>query len=148
MLVTYSNLSAQTESGTYLLGGNAQFLATGDVTVLSLSPNVGYFVADNWALGLRAALVAVEESSSWNIGPFTRYYFGKKANGKFFGQLAGNIGGSDNADVVFGLGVGAGYALFLNQSVALEFTGGYERAGEGNGIFGLGVGFQIHFKKQ
>ena len=147
LLAGFAGARAQTERGTFLLGGNAQFLATDGVTIFSLSPNVGYFIVNNWAVGVRASLVTSDSNNSWNFGPFTRYYFGGKDNGKFFGQLAGNVGGGKNSDVELGLGIGAGYALFLNESVALEFTAAYDKAGNNNGIFGLGAGFQIHLKK-
>jgi hypothetical protein len=146
-MICLGEANAQTEKGTYLLGGGAQFLTTDGSSIFSLSPNVGYFVANKWALGARASLATGDGFSSWNIGPFTRYYFGGKENASFFGQLGANIGGGKNSDTEFGLGVGAGYAVFLNESVALEFTAGYDKAGDNNGIFGLGVGFQIHLKK-
>jgi hypothetical protein len=50
-------------------------------------------------------------------------------------------------DTEVGFGIGAGYALFINRSVALEFGANYTKAGDSDGIFGIGIGFQIHYKK-
>jgi hypothetical protein len=59
-----------------------------------------------------------------------------------------NVGGAKNSDTDFGFDVGAGYAAFLNESIALEFLAQYLSAGEAKGIFSLGAGFQIHFDKR
>ena len=50
-------------------------------------------------------------------------------------------------DSQFTYGAGLGYASFLNKSVALELGANYQKMGDFPGSFGLGVGFQIHFKK-
>ncbi len=91
---------AQTDQGSWLMGGSAGL----DYTVqsssrifnVSLSPQTGYFVADNFAVGLRLPL-GLQSNFTRNmgtggvrtenrmltyrvgIGPFVRYYFGKSA---------------------------------------------------------------------
>lgn len=57
-----------------------------------------------------------------------------------------NIAGAEDVDSDFGFGAEAGYALFLNKSVALEFGVNYNRMNDFD-VIGVGVGFQIHFRK-
>lgn len=140
-----SKTKAQTESGTFLLGGNASFQAISGSSSLTIAPNVGVFVIKNLAFGINADLIA-QNGTTWYIGPFGRYYFSQQNNGKFFGQVGINVGHSVG-NTQFGTGLAAGYALFLNQAVALEFSANYNKVGSGNGIFSLNVGFQIHLKR-
>lgn len=137
--------NAQTESGTYLLGGNASFQAISGSSTLTIAPNVGFFVVKNLAFGINADLIA-QHGTTWYVGPFGRYYFAPQNSGKFFGQVGLNLGYS-MGNTQLGTGVAAGYALFLNQAVALEFSTNYNKVGSGNGIFSLNIGFQIHLRK-
>jgi hypothetical protein len=141
-----TNLCAQTDRATLMLGGGASFQATDGYSVFVLNPNVGVFVANNFAVGLQANIVSADNSSAWALGPFARYYFGKNEKGKPFGQATLTLGGSDGSDVSLGGGLTAGYAFFLNQSIALEAAASYFRIDD-SGLFVLGVGFQIHFKR-
>jgi hypothetical protein len=141
------NASAQTEKGTVLLGGNISFQTSDGATLFSATPNVGIFAWNNVALGAQLTILAAEGYSAWAFGPFVRGYFAGSDKGKLFGQFGINVGGADDVDTEVGFGVGAGYALFLNSSIALEFGANYNKAGNSSGIFGLGIGFQIHFKK-
>jgi hypothetical protein len=146
-LAALNRVNAQTEKGTYLLGGSAAFTNASGNSVFQLSPNVGYFVADNLAFGVNATLVSGSGNTATAIGPFGRYYFGGTENGKFFGQLGVNFGTASGSSSKFGAGLAAGYALFLNRSVALQFSAEYDKAGSNDGIFTLGAGFQIHLRK-
>lgn len=132
---------------------------------MNLTPKLGYFIQDRWALGAEVGLgLASPEGTSdtqttWSIGPFTRYYFSSNEvdnllnNGAFFGE--GSIGfGGDNSSAgnsTNGMtyGIGAGYAYFLTPNVGLEGLLKYQgTAGGGNtnhqGNLYLGVGFQIY----
>jgi hypothetical protein len=142
-----SRLNAQTERGTLMLGGNASFQAADDVSVFVFNPNLGVFVSRNFAIGLGFNLVSSDDISQWSLGPFARYYFGKNEKGKPFGQAALSLGGGTGSDVSVGGGLAAGYAFFLNQSIALEAAISYFRI-EDIGLVVIGAGFQIHFKKQ
>jgi len=44
-------VNAQTDKGTTLLGGNISFQTSDGTTVFSASPNVGFFISKNIALG-------------------------------------------------------------------------------------------------
>jgi hypothetical protein len=146
VLVASVGAQAQTEKGTWLLGGNTTFQATDGATIFNASPNIGYFFSNNLAAGLEASFLSADGASIYAFGPFIKPYFGKSEKGKFFGKGSFLLVGGEG-DSQAGFGLGAGYALFLNRSVALEFGANYNKLGEGSGTFGLGVGFQIHFKK-
>lgn len=137
---------AQTEKGTWLLGGNISFTQQEDQSYFNLSPDLGYFIAPNVAVGIDASLNTGEGYTSWAIGPFGRYYFTQNTQGKPFAGLSFLVGGFTSADTYTGFGAEAGYALFLNRSVALEFGLQYQRMEELD-IIQAGVGLQIHFKK-
>jgi hypothetical protein len=138
---------AQTEQNTLMLGGSASFQSVEDESLFIFNPNLGVFVKNNFAIGLQATLLSSDGASQWSLGPFARLYFGKNEKGKFFGQGALSIYGGDGADVTLGGGLTAGYAVFLNQSIALEFAASYHRIGDA-GMVVIGAGFQIHFKKE
>ena len=142
-----SNLKAQTEKGTFLLGGSASFQATDGSSIFLFNVNPGVFIGKNFAVGLQANIVSSDGSSQWAIGPFARYYFGGNEKGKLFGQGALNIGDGDGPDISLGGSLTGGYAFFLNQSIALEFAASYYRIDD-SGLFVIGASFQIHFKKQ
>lgn len=148
LLAATGNLHAQTERGTLMLGGNVSFQAADGGTLFVINPNLGVFVSNNFAIGLQFNLVASDGFTQWALGPFARYYFGGNENGKFFGQGALTVGGaSGGSDVSLGGGLTAGYAFFLNQSIAIDVAASYYRIDD-SGLFVLGAGFQIHFKKQ
>lgn len=134
--------SAQTEKGTKLLGGSAGFMSSDGNTQWNLSPRVGTFVKDDFAIGAFLDIMDRGMGSVTNLGAFVKPYFGKADNGKMFAKAS--VGSMDSE---FSYGAGAGYAAFLNKSVALEFSANYDKIGEMKGMFGLGIGFQIHFKK-
>lgn len=153
ILLTFSffafigSLNAQTEKSTMLLGGNASFQAVDDATLFLFNANLGVFVANKLAVGLQANIISSEGSSAWSLGPYVRGYFGQNEKGKPFAQGTLTIGGGNGSDVSFGGGVTGGYAIFLNQSVAIDLAASYFRIDD-TGVFTIGAGFQIHFKKQ
>src|SRR5690606_3894951 len=90
----------------------------------------------------------------YGIAPFVRYYFpgGASATGRFFGQGDIGIGGSSaGSDVSLNLGLNAGYAHFITQTVALEVMGGYNyskanisASSDKQSGLGVSLGFQIY----
>ncbi len=153
LAISFTSAEAQTEKGTFLLGGSVSFQTSNAVSVFSLNPDFGLFIVDNLAVGASANVLTSSGSTSYAIGPFIRPYFGKEEKGKFFAQgslLVGGASYSGSSSTSVGFGLGLGYALFLNQSVALEVKAEYQKLGAGsaNGVFGLGAGFQIHYKKK
>jgi opacity protein-like surface antigen len=149
---------SQTEKGTFLLGGNASFQSIDEQSILTISPNIGYFFANKFVVGLNAGLTTSENSSVFSLGPNLRRYFLTSEKGSLF-ALAGlnyfNVNINDNSESDTGFNIGAGYAVFLNPSVALELGANYSKlgfsqssvSGSNVGVFSINVGFQIHFKK-
>jgi hypothetical protein len=139
--------NAQTEKGTLLLGGNTSLQLVDDASLFVFNANLGVFVSNKFAIGLQANILSSEGTSAWALGPFARLYFTENPKGKPFGQVSLNLGGGDGSDVSLGGGLTAGYAFFLNQSIALEVAANYFRIDD-SGLLVIGAGFQIHFRKQ
>ncbi|MFN5324392.1 MAG: outer membrane beta-barrel protein, partial [Bacteroidota bacterium] len=157
---------AQTSKGTLLLGGGAGFKSESEgessSSTLELSPNLGYFFADNLAVGAQIAFTSYggdKKGSMYSIGPAIRYYaFELGSNAKIFGEANFGFGsfdsGEEGADALSSTswGIKAGPAFFLNESIALETTVGYgsekvKDAEEASSSFGVKIGLQIHFAK-
>jgi hypothetical protein len=136
---------AQTEKKTLMLGGSIAFQSSEGSSVFIANPNIGYFLGDNVAVGAELNLITSEGTTFWGVGPYLRGYFGKSTNGKFFLQAGFSFaGGEGDSNTAFS--GKAGYALFLNKSIALEMAANILTQ-EGATLFGLGAGFQIHFKR-
>ncbi|HZY81557.1 MAG TPA: outer membrane beta-barrel protein [Cyclobacteriaceae bacterium] len=153
-----SGAFAQFNQGRMLVGGGFDFSVdvhkteTGSTTTkngtsvsFGITPNFGYFVMDNLAVGASLGLNAStytyadnnstfkkSNSSSVNFIPFARYYVDP---GIFFQVHAGGGGGTFKVDRrvnnpaindepektgTFTWGIGVGYAYFLNDFVAVE----------------------------
>src|SRR5690606_18803129 len=112
------------------------------------------------AIGAQANLgftsVKGDGGNEWGYGiaPFVRYCFpgGASATGRFFGQGdVGIAGSSAGDDVSLNVGLNAGYAHFITQTVALEAMLGYNyskanissSSDKASGL-GISVGFQIY----
>lgn len=158
---------AQTERGAKLIGGTGTLhIGTGSNkgTLLLLSPRVGFFAANNLAVGatLPLSLYAYGGSTTTSIGlsPFARGYFGSTPTrflleGRIGYQRYGYNGGvgdfNDNANT-FTYGIGVGLAHFISDQVGLEILLSYDNAGDNDAIFNisnltginLNVGFQIY----
>lgn len=138
---------AQTDQGTILLGGGISFETSDGTSFFRASPNVGLFIMDNVAINASFSLFAGKNTTSWALGPAIRLYLFGDENGKFITQVGVNVGGAKNSDTDFGFNIGAGYAIFMNESIALELLANYTKTGDIKGIFSLGIGFQIHYDK-
>lgn len=144
--------NAQTEKSNWLLGGGIGFSSTsvsggGSSSIFSLSPNAGYFFTDNFAGGAMLEVISGGGNTVWSAAPFVRGYFGKSTSGKPFAQVGVGFGGASGGGSTSTSFLGkAGYAFFLNKSVALELAANYTSQ-SGASVFGIGAGFQIHFKK-
>jgi outer membrane protein len=106
-------------------------------TIITLTPRFGYFVINNLAVGLGVEVLSGKSkfeqsngelvSSQLLVGPFVRYYVGP---GVFFqgdfnvgSSKDKSTGGSISQEEKFNLSrwsLGAGYAIFLNDHVAIE----------------------------
>ena len=160
---------AQTEMGSWLVGGNINLNTAKNNTNIGVSPMVGYFFAENFAAGANISLdyskyeVSTGEgkNTTLGIGPFARYYFGSSntrplihGSWNFISEKdkltifspASESSSTRNGSQFF---LGGGLAGFINRNVALEALAGYNHfkyrhAGEGSGGFLLRVGFQVY----
>ena len=161
--------NSQVTKGNWLVGGNANFskdktkgpLGSSNETRFILSPDIGYFLANKFAVGVNFSLDRFDytlnennnHSTSYLFGPFARYYFlptDKQVNVFAGGSYQLNIqspgGSSTNRYSFF-----AGPVIFFNSSVGLEFTVNYSSltySGSTTNTFQIGAGFQIHLEKE
>lgn len=139
---------AQTEKGTWMLGGNVGFNSTkvsgakkSDVS-FSVVPSVGYFVSNNFAIGTGVGYKydkAVSDKNltqSFEVAPFGRYYVGLSDQFKFFGQLSvpmsfgnlkaldadGNKGAKLGTSTNIGVTVAPGFAFFPTKHIGIEVS--------------------------
>ena len=165
--------AAQTDRGQVMAGGSVNFnIPTGDgdnirQSSLSATPSIGFFVANNVALGFGLPITvsryedtgarSITRNSSFAFAPFGRYYFGS-ANIKPFLEARFGIqrfrnsrsvpgGQSENTDNALFVGMGGGIAFFLNEHVALEPKLTYDAYSRNNtsSSFNFNLGFQVYF---
>lgn len=172
-------LIAQLSKGYWMAGGNGNF-STGSyhlafyetkTTTLSISPSIGYFIADRFPIGLRV-LLSNYHASDYNTsngttglannfgisaGPFARYYFFRQADRPVNIFVEGNYGFGYNTDInriknyLNRFSFNAGPVLYINSSIGLEFLIGYYQSrqyGYTTTGFQAGLGFQIHLEKE
>jgi hypothetical protein len=158
-----SGAIAQTEQGNFLVGGNVQLNTAKNNTQVALSPSIGYFLVENFALGANIDLEYSKvgenpnsaKATTFGIGPFVRYYVGTPGGARPF--LQGDVdfrstkvktGTSSSTSTGTNFFFGPGVAIFLNRNVALEGLAGYSHTAnknqEGSGGFALKFGFQVY----
>jgi len=151
LLATVSLLPAQTEKGMFVIGGNTNISeaikGTSNTFSLALQPTFGAFVVNNFALGgiysfsasgartLNASTDIRTTTTTFNtlVGPFLKYYFGKKAMKPFistnagytvFTQIRSNNVPNSSASLTnydgFSVSGSAGIAYFLNPHISIE----------------------------
>lgn len=173
-LLSFLPSTAQITKGNWMVGGSGSFInyestyqdnnteITQTGNGFNLSPNLGYFIIDNVALG---AVVSFNfsnpsgdnnNSHGYGISPFVRYYFRKpdKMINPFlqtsysFNEGKSESGGSNKST---GYTIKGGSALFFNSSVALELSLNYDsqkfNSNSKSNNFTIGIGFQIHLEK-
>jgi hypothetical protein len=108
-----------TSKGTQLLGGSASYRKDGDRYYLTINPNRGAFVANNFAIGFNHLYIARFNSyADYNgFGPYIKLYAGGGDKGKVFTQAGGTIGVNDLKfdNISLGYNLRGGYALFINN---------------------------------
>ena len=167
-----NTIKAQLTKGNWMLGGNISFNSTNynstnytpptyTSVILDFNPNVAYFVANNFNVGIKSSfnkILRISGSSytSFRLGPSCRYYFldnEKRINflveaGYRFGLEKGSSGKSSTNTYAGGLGC----VTFFNSSVGLEFMVNYisdkfnDYAGRNNTIQ-ISLGLQVHLIK-
>jgi hypothetical protein len=176
----FFNANSQITKGNWMLGGDAGFSSNQSINVIGesttsifhLSGNVGYFITNKFAIGLKPNLL-FESTKRENgklsqnisaVGPFIRYYFfpfdgrinffteGSYSLGinKSYGNGISSYNFSNQINSFSFIG---GPAIFLNSSVALELSLGYiqnriiDGTKNGTNIFQIGLGLQFHLEK-
>jgi outer membrane protein len=182
MMLTAFGAFAQFNKGRMLVGGSLEFQTTTNKykysgntttnakqTVFSMQPQFGYFIIDNLAIGagLNVSLSKYKADNSdyestgtvFVFEPMVRYYL---PQGIFFqgqfgigtGKYKDNGNGIDEDKFTrTSFALGAGYAIFLNDNIAIEPIIGYGSTGDkdkdskvkdvDNGIF-IRVGIQAY----
>jgi outer membrane protein len=168
MLLTSATTYAQFNKGRMLVGGQLSLNTTSPDAdykgvSFSLAPQFGYFVVNNFAVGAGINYSAQKNKSDYSsyfstslqFQPFVRYYFkpGIFVHGSY-GIGAGRTEfTSDNVSYnLYSWTAAAGYAIFLNDHVAIEPMLGYkwdtlnEKATDGQKISSSALYFQVGFQ--
>jgi len=112
-----------------------------NTTTLKFTPGAGYFIANNFALGIQLSMNNMSDKedrekyteTTTMLLPFALLYFGK-GNVKPFIQAAFGPGwqksgyNEKHSEKLSGYELGGGLAVFLNQHVSLDFSLGYASA--------------------
>jgi hypothetical protein len=183
MIFIFSQVNSQITKGNWLVGGNLSYKYTKyqssafvnyKYSEFTISPDVGFFVVDKFASGIRTSLMFSKSKypstggafsypskrNSFSVGPFARYYFldtksvlNLFAEGGYQYQLRKDIAPGMSAVQISNVYYfNAGPVLYFNSSVGMEFTVGYlsvkynDASGRDNTIQ-TSIGFQIHLEK-
>lgn len=155
------SVSGQTEKGDWLVGGLLDLNTAKNSTTFNFSPNAGYFLVDNLAIGGNLVFAYDKlgdlKVTTFGIGPFVRYYFtDDKVRPFFAGDMTfekrkfETTQGSNTEDA-FSWFLGGGAAFFINENVAVDGIIGYSHSKvsdeEGSGGLRLRVGFQVYINR-
>lgn len=157
----------QITKNTWMTGGGASFSNTNinngsetNVINIAVSPNVGYFLINKFALGSRLSFTSDYspkmpiKTNFYTIGPFIRYYllapektFNIYAQTSYEIKLENKRNGAIRTFSALG-----GPVIFFNPNVALEFNLGYATTNFKNNdliinTFQSGISLQIHLNK-
>lgn len=144
------NADAQTEKGKWILGGTAAYESAkrgADPKAsqyLSIIPNIGYFVSDNFALGTGIGYsyqktgfaIPTGQNDAVVINPFGRYYVSLSDQFKFFGQasvplefgtvksvdVSGDTGVKTGSSTLIGVVLSPGFAFFPTKKIGVELA--------------------------
>ena len=107
---------------------------------ISLAPNVGYFLMDNFTLGigmdytfsrLKENNAGRKDDSDFLFGPFLRYYYPVDEGMAFFFLVDFGFGNSSDEQLInenvqrvssniFALGIGPGFTIYSSKSIGIE----------------------------
>lgn len=149
--------TAQLDKKKWLIGGIGTFRSTNDDyssttvasenkrTEIKITPNIGYFIIDKFAVGLKSSLswnknkgltanttFSTSTATRFDYGPFVRYYFlDKEKPFNLLVDLSYQFGNlkfkeSNEKGVRNNFSVMAGPVLYFNSSVGIEFLLGYK----------------------
>lgn len=133
-----------TDKGNLILGGQASYNfektvdVDGDTQNYAIIPQIGFFVQDNFALGLGVGYSGTSEKSpmdmkttlgEFTVAPYARVYRGE-GSVKFFGQLSVPMAwGTNKVDGTktgtterYGAAISPGIAYFPTDNLGIEFA--------------------------
>jgi len=155
--------TAQTEKGSWLVGGNFGLNTAKNNSQISISPSAGYFFLHNFAAGAQINFAYSKDvdikRTNFGVGPFARYYFGTMnirpfADGELsYESTKSKIVGTGASSTVNGSSffIGGGLAAFINRNVAIEGLAGYKsksiKNGPNTGGINLRMGFQVYLSR-
>lgn len=179
LLALTTTAFTQVSKGQFLIGSSINFESIKNQNSVNgnyestnyyLSPNIGYFIINKIATGLRVDFKSYNQKSvnlethqtNTSLSPFLRYYFlpiQKKVNAFIdVSYIHNKSRWSSNSNAGYfvkakGYYFFAGAAIFLTNQIALEFTFGYKHTKSddlGNtkeNKLSSGIGLQIHLGK-
>lgn len=154
-------VSAQTEKGDWLVGGILDLNTAKNSTTFNFSPNAGYFIVNNLAIGGNLVFaydkLGDTRVNTFGIGPFVRYYFTDEKVRPFFAgdmtfeRLKFETSQGSSTEDAFSWFLGGGAAFFINENVAVDGIIGYAHSKvsdeDGSGGLRLRVGFQVYINR-
>ena len=159
----------------WMIGGSLSFssqktqfpLNESKSTQFGITPKIGYFLADKWALGILGSfnydIYSVNniksKTTTYGIGSFMRYYFLTTEN-KYniqtecyasYNNSKNNLQGKGGGFYSYGTLVGP--VVYFNSSVGIELLLGYRGYKEisnstRNNGFHLNLGIQVHLESE
>lgn len=147
--------TSQVYKNTWMVGGSAGFTSYHDKVTdntsssLQINPQLGFFFADNFAAGALFGINNLGSVKSWSVSPFVRYYLKYLYTEVSYGFERRTLGDiSDNTSVLKG---SIGYAMFLNDNVALEpafyYAQNFASGNTSGSQFGLQIGLQVYLNR-
>lgn len=176
ILTVYSS-NAQITKGNWMVGGSGSFdyaktelknstssgtnlnYTDSGIYTITLDPNIGYFIKDKFAVGMKISLVNsfLEfqllnlNDSYFGFSPNFRYYFlNVEKMYNVFIEPSYNYYINKSLGNSSGYGLKSGLAIFLNSSVGVEPSLNYvynESDQFKRNNFFLGIGIQVHLEK-
>ena len=180
LLIATISTNAQTEKGRTFISGSSELnfsnttmtyeydgeeRGDSDVSQFNMTPTIGYFVADGFALGLSLNVDNSKQddytSNSVTFGPIAKYYFGTTnvkpfiQGGVYYGSQVEDNDTDESKAKASSWDIGGGVAIFLNNFASIDAALGY---GQGtltskdddkaklkvSGI-ALNIGFSLYF---
>ena len=165
MVVALSTTTAFSQAGSFAVGVGSN-MAEESWQDYSLTPSLGYFIADNMLVGMHFSLqngkdAAETKTSSMTLAPYFRYYLNEYLYGMAgIGITSGSTtpdGGDKAKNSGMDINAGVGLSLMWNERVAIEpsfgLAIGSTTANDGSGgddvktsSFGLVMGLGISLR--
>ncbi|KHJ38354.1 hypothetical protein PBAC_13600 [Pedobacter glucosidilyticus] len=164
LLLFYNNISfSQINKGSWLIGGSIDFTSQNThygvfsrtSTIINSKADIGYFLIDQLAFGVKPGFYLYKDYSQLNIkyfdlGVFSRYYF-LKSNSLYniIIQPECFMSFGDGGATINTYSLLAGPVIYFNERIGLEFNIGYSIQNiKGNSAkihtLQSGIGLQIH----